>query len=158
MLLAVLSFSMVHIHSPDTPKSLFLSHASFFLVILCEHLALLVLSLQTAGATSFLLLLGLWLGGLLLHLLHYTWAHPWASLNGPDPSSCPSCWGRGRAAAREGGYKGVPALDEGYKGVPALDEGYNGVPSLEGGNSIQLVDGRSPQRQNPESSSELSRF
>jgi hypothetical protein len=138
-LLAVLSSSivMVHIHSPDTPKSLFLSHASFFLLILCEHLALLLLSLQTVGPTSFLLLLGLWLGGLLLHLLHYTWAHPWASLNGPDASSWPSCFGRGRVGAREGGYKGVPAL--------------------EGSNSIQLVGGISPdQRTYPEHSSEPS--
>ena len=94
-LLGVLASSiiMVHIHSPDASKQLFLSHTFFFLLVLAEHMLLVLLSIPAINASTPLLLIGLWVASMMMHLLHYTWAHPWASLNGPP---MPKRWRRDR--------------------------------------------------------------
>ena len=94
-LLGVLSSSiiMVHIHSPDASKQLFLSHTFFFLLVLAEHMVLVLLSIPAITASTPLLLIGLWVASIMMHLLHYTWAHPWAALNGP---AVPKRWRRDR--------------------------------------------------------------
>jgi len=101
MLLGVLSSSiiMVHLHTPDIPKRVFLSHAAFFLLVLVEHLVILLLSLPPLSSAVWVLVL--WLASAMLHLLHYTWSHPWAALNGPslpwrrDQRGETQYWGRG---------------------------------------------------------------
>ena len=100
------SIIMVHVHPPDTTKTLFISHTSFFLLILLEHLTLLLLSPFSPGLL--LLLLCLWLASLFLHMLHYTWAHPWAAINGPSLSWQPRR--QDRLGAR-GGYRQVAVLE-----------------------------------------------
>ena len=101
-LLGVLSSSiiMVHIHSPDTSKQLFLSHTFFFLLVLAEHMLLVLLSIPAISASTPLLLIGLWVASLMMHLLHYTWAHPWAALNGPP---MPKRWRRDRVRGSSSG-------------------------------------------------------
>ena len=96
------SIIMVHIHSPDTSKNLFLSHTFFFLLVLAEHMVLVLLSIPAITASTPLLLIGLWVASLMMHLLHYSWAHPWAALNGP---LLPKRWRRDRVGNREERYR-----------------------------------------------------
>jgi hypothetical protein len=93
---------MIHLHSSMSPKSVwhsfFLSHCLFHLLILLENLILVCFPYILDGVyfptpdcfthESKLIALGfvtgMWLLGVMMHILQYKFFHPWGAINGPQ--------------------------------------------------------------------------
>ena len=114
-----------------------MSHTCFFLLILIEHFIIILLPYLTSSSfppdscldhSSYnsiaITVMTLWLSGVLFHLLHYSWSHPWATINGPQYSvgSVLNKLTRGQDRAYTEDYEAGLQHQGGYQGVRDKEE------------------------------------